>query len=108
MKAFIKSAATCLAFTATAAFADQCGTAAPAEGMRARMKTMHEQMDRAEWTEDRAQQRDLMDLHMKHMREGMRELRKREMPAECRVELMTEMMETMIRHQQLHPQQPAP
>src|SRR5215218_10302615 len=105
MKAFITSAATCLAVTATAAFAADCGTGPQAEGMRARVKTMHEQMDRAEWTEDRAQQRELMDLHMKHMREGVRELRKREMPAECRIDLMTEMMETMIRHQQLQPQQ---
>ena len=108
MKPFITAAATCLALTATAAVADACGSGPQAEGMRARVKTMHDQMDRAEWTEDRVQQRDLMDLHMKHMREGMRELRKRDMPAECRMELMTEMMETMIRHQQLQPQPKAP
>ncbi len=81
MKAFISTVATCFALTAIPALADHCGKDAKAEGMRARVHTMHEQMDRAEWTQDRAQQRELMDLHMKHMREGMRELRKRDMPS---------------------------
>jgi hypothetical protein len=107
MKAIIILAAAATALAATAAFADRCGAGPQAEGMRARLNTLHDQMDRAEWTQDRAQQRELMDLHMKHMREGMRELRKRDMPADCRMELMAEMMETMIRHQQLQPQQPS-
>jgi hypothetical protein len=47
-----------------------------------------------------------MDLHMKHMQEGMRELRRRDMPADCRIELMSSMMESMMRHQQLQ-QEPA-
>jgi hypothetical protein len=69
--------------------------------MRARVETMNQQMDRAEWAEDRAKQRELMDLHTKHMREGLRELRKRDMPADCRMELMSEMMESLMRHHQL-------
>jgi hypothetical protein len=40
------------------------------------------------------------------MQEGMRELRKRDMPADCRIELMSSMMESMMRHQQLQ-QEPA-
>ena len=81
--------------------ADHCGASVQADGMRARVKTMNEQIDRIEFTEDRGKQRELMDLHMKHMQEGMRELRKREMPADCRIELMSSMMESMMRHQQL-------
>ena len=108
MKSFITLAAASLALAATAAFADHCRKDPQSEGMRARVQTMQQQMDQAEWTEDQVQQRNLMDLHMKHMQEGMRELRKRDLPAECRIELMTEMMETMIRHQQLQPQQPRP
>ena len=98
-------AATFAALTATAAFAapdaGPCPQGTETQGMRARVNTMHRQMDRAEWTEDRAKQRELMDLHMKHVREGLRELRKREMPADCRLELMSEMMESMMRHHQL-------
>jgi hypothetical protein len=95
----------CAALAATGAMADPGGTrctgGAQADGMRARVNKMNEQMDRAEWTEDRAKQRELMDLHTKHMREGLRELRKRDMPADCRIELMSEMMESMMRHHQL-------
>ena len=101
MKLSIPIAAAALALAATSAFADTCGSSTQAEGMRARMKTIHEQMDRAEWTDDHAKQRELMDLHMKHMQEGMRELRKRDIPADCRIELMSQMMESMIRHHQL-------
>ena len=106
MKRFIPVTAACFALAATAAFADHCGHSTQAEGMRARVNTINEQMDRIEWSQDRTQQRELMDLHMKHMQEGMRELRKREMPADCRIELMSAMMESMMRHQQVQ-QEPA-
>ena len=96
------------ALAITSVFADpsagHCGHGAEAAGMQARMKTMHDQMDRIEWTEDRAKQRELMDLHMKHMQEGMRELRRRQIPSECRIELMGSMMESMMRHQQVQDQ----
>ena len=80
---------------------DHCGKSMSADGMRARVNTINEQMDRIEWTTDRAQQRELMTLHMKHMQEGLRELRKRNMPAACRLELMSTMMESLVRHQQV-------
>ena len=103
MKTLMKAAVACMALAAATVLADpvagHCGQGT--EGMRARMKTIHDQMERIEFTEDRAQQRELMDLHMKHMQEGMREMRKRDMPDACRVELMTSMMESMMRHQQL-------
>ena len=71
-------------------------------GMNARLDTMRNQMDRIEVTTDRAEQRKLMDLHMKHVREGLHELRKREdIPMACRVEMMTAMLETLVRHEEV-------
>ena len=70
-----------------------------ATGLETRMQQMKDQMDRIEWTIDRAEQRGLMDLHMKKMHEGMRELRRREASEGCRLEMMHAMMEQMMRHQ---------
>lgn len=103
MNTVIKAAAACAVLAVMPALAehtaDHCGNGAAAEGMRARVDAINDQMDRIEWTTDRAQQRELMDLHMKHMREGLRELRKREMPAACRIDLMSAMVESMVRSQ---------
>jgi hypothetical protein len=105
MKALFRLAILAAAFAVTPVLADHtadhCGKSDQADGMRARVKTINEQMDRVEFTQDHAQQRELLDLHMKHMQEGMRELRKRQMPAECRIELMSAMMEAMLRNQQV-------
>jgi len=105
MKTQIKLAAACAALAITPVLAnhtlDHCGKSAMADGMRARVNTINGQMDRIEWTADRTKQRELMNLHMKHMQEGLRELRKRDMPAACRIELMSSMMESMVRHQQV-------
>jgi hypothetical protein len=105
MNILVKLALTCavLAITPVAAdhTLDHCGTSTAAHGMRARVDSINDQMDRIEWTTDRPKQRELMSLHMKHMQEGLRELRKRDMPAACRIELMSSMMESLVRHQQL-------
>jgi hypothetical protein len=93
--------ATCIAAVANAAEMSPCMNDPQAEGMRMRMERMHEQMDRAQVLADPAEQRRLLDLHAKHMREGMRELRRRETGLEpaCRMELMHAMMEQVIAHQ---------
>lgn len=70
-----------------------------AVGLGTRMEQMKDQMDKIEWTTDRAEQRGLMDLHMKKMHEGMRELRRRDASEGCRLEMMHAMMEQMMRHQ---------
>jgi hypothetical protein len=79
------------------------GVACPPEpamkGMRERIASLTEQMDRIEWMTDREERRNLMDLHMKKMREGMREIRKRDIAPGCRLEMMGDMMDVMIRHQ---------
>ena len=71
-----------------------------ATGMNARVTTMRDQMDRIEITADRTEQRKLMELNIKHVREGLHELRKREdIPVACRVEMMNAMLETLVRHE---------
>ena len=81
--------------------ADHCGKGTAAEGMRARVHGIRAQADKIDLATDRSQQRALLDLHMKQMQEGLRELRKRELPADCRIELMSSMMESMMRAQQV-------
>lgn len=78
--------------------ASACAKEPNSEGMRARMNVIREQSDRIEWATDRAEQRQLMELHIKHLREGMREMRHRKLSSGCRIEMMSSMMEAMIRH----------
>jgi hypothetical protein len=75
-----------------------CAKESHAEGLLARMRVIREQSDRIEWTTDRVEQRQLMELHIKHLREGMREMRHRKVGPGCRLEMMSSMMEAMIRH----------
>ena len=98
----ILAAACLVAAVAHAGETSPCMNDPKAEGMRTRMERMHEQLDRTQALSDPAEQRRLLDLHAKHMREGMRELRRREPGLEsgCRLELMHAMMEQMIAHQQ--------
>lgn len=104
MNTLSKIALACaLAVVSTAfAAADEvapCAKDPKANGLPQRMERMKEQMDRIEWTTDPAEQRRLMDLHMKSMHEGMREVRRRETTAECRMDMMQAMMEQMMRHE---------
>jgi hypothetical protein len=103
MKRFSQLAVLCAALAATPVLADHTvnlgGKSPMAEGMRARVKTISDQMDKIDLTTDRAKQRELLDLHMKHMQEGLHELRKRDLSAACRIELMSSMMESMVRAQ---------
>ena len=98
----ILAAACLVAATAFAGETSSCMKDPQSEGMRTRMDRMYEQMDRARSLSDPAEQRRILDLHAKHMREGMRELRRRDpgLEAGCRMELMHAMMEQMIAHQQ--------
>jgi hypothetical protein len=77
-----------------------CRPEAAMTGMRERIVSLQEQMDRIDRTTDRAEQRHLMELHAKRMREGMREIRNRDLEPASRMEMMTSMMDMMIRHQQ--------
>ncbi|MGZ5034336.1 MAG: hypothetical protein ACXWAC_14160 [Usitatibacter sp.] len=77
-----------------------CESETAMTGIRERLATLDDQMNRIEWTTDRAERRALMDLHMKHMHESLRELRKRDLGSACRMDLMSAMLEEMVRHQQ--------
>jgi len=77
----------------------QCERDPGARGLTQRVENIREQMERAEQSGDRAQQRRLLELHAKTMHEGMRELRRRETTTGCREEMMQAMMEQMMRHQ---------
>jgi len=102
MKMILGSATAALLMgLAIPAFADStlvpCERDPRAAGMNERMSHMREQMDRIEWTVNRAQQRQLMELQTKKMHESLRELRKRELGEGCRLEVMQAMMEQMMR-----------
>ena len=77
----------------------QCEKDPAARGLTQRVENIRGEMDRAEQSGDRAQQRRLLELHAKTMHEGMRELRRRETTTGCREEMMQAMMEQMMRHQ---------
>jgi hypothetical protein len=103
MKTLFRIAAVSLALAASSALADPsvdpCGKGMMAEGMRARVGVISAQMDKIDLATSRAEQRMLLELHMKQMQEGLHELRMRKLPAECRIELLSSMMESMMRAQ---------
>ena len=99
MNTFLRTLAAAACFAPFAAIgADSCERDPAARGLTQRMQGMAEQMDRIEWSTDREEQQRLMELHMKKMREGMRELRHRDAGDACRIEMMQAMMEQMMRH----------
>ena len=78
-----------------------CNQDAQSAGMQARMNTVRSQMDRIEWTTDRGEQKRLLDLNTKHVQEGLREARRRDLAAACRMEVLNTLLETMVRHEQV-------
>lgn len=95
-------AALLLAAAAAAFAADRpsaCASDPRTAGLRERVQNMRAHMNRVEFTADREERRRLMDLHMKVMHEGIRELDRRQAGEGCRMEVMHAMMEQMMRHQ---------
>jgi hypothetical protein len=104
MKRILAMSAMCAALAALPVFAANdaaCGQDAQAAGMQARMNTVRAQMDRIEWTTDRAEQKRLLDLNTKHVQEGLREARRRDLASGCRLEVLSTLLETMVRHEQV-------
>ena len=96
-------AATMWAPPAGAADASACAKDPDAAGLQSRMDAMHGQIVRIQSIiDDGAQQRRLIELHAKHMHEGLRELRRREARLEprCHAELLQSLLEQMIVHQE--------
>jgi hypothetical protein len=100
MKTLIAAVACALALPVLAdAGLPECRKDPQARGLAQRVENIREQMERAELSTDRAEQRRLLELHAKTMHEGMRELRRRHASPGCREEMMHAMMEQMMRHQ---------
>ena len=80
-----------------------CAKDADAAGMQSRIDAMDGQVTRIRSLTDREQQRRLAELHVKHMHEGLRELRRRDARLEpgCRAEFLQSLLEHVIVHQQL-------
>ena len=101
-----------LAVAASAAFAapptdmGECMKDPKAAGARASMDKMHKDMERIDATKDRAERQRLMDEHMKHMHEGMGEMRKSGMGKGCRTHMMGAMMDHMGRHKTMVQESP--
>ena len=70
-----------------------------AAGLAERMALIKDHMDGVERATDPSEQRALLDLHMKKMHEGMRQLRHRGVSEGCRLEITQAMLEQMMRHQ---------
>jgi hypothetical protein len=104
MNKLSRVAAACFLAAASTAFAAvddmaPCAKDPKATGLPERLARMRDQMDRIEWATDKEEQHRLMDLHVKTMQEGMREVRRRETTTGCRLEMMQALMEQMMRHQ---------
>lgn len=103
MKSPIRIALACLLTAASSAFAYDvpapCEQDPKARGLAERLRNIRGHMERIEATRDAGEQRVLMDLHMKTMHEGLRELRRRDTTDACRMEVMHGIMEQMLRHQ---------
>lgn len=83
--------------SAFAAHVPTCAADPNAAGIVQRLENLAAHMQRIEETHGRAEQRALMDLHLKSMQEGLRELRKRGIGEACRIEAMHALMEEMLR-----------
>jgi hypothetical protein len=73
---------------------------ANAAAMRGRMQTLEMQVERLERSTDPAERRSLAQINMKRMREALGELRQRDLPADCRMEMMEAMLHAMVRNEQ--------
>ena len=95
-------ALTACLFASGAIAATQFGSCAKdpaASGVHERMDRIQDLMQRLRHMPEGEEQRRLMELHMKGMQEGLRELGHRDVGEACRVEFMHAMMEQMLRHQ---------
>jgi hypothetical protein len=103
----VKTLFACLLFAATlpalAHEGSACAKDPDAAGLKSRIDAMDGQVTRIRSLTDRAQQRRLAELHVKHMHEGLRELRRRDARLDrgCREEVLQSLLEQVIVHQQL-------
>jgi hypothetical protein len=75
-----------------------CASEPNSVGLPERIENLKTQMNRIEWSANPEERRRLMDLHMKVIHEGLRELDRRGTGGACRTEMINAMMEQMVRH----------
>jgi len=98
----IAIAAAALAATPVLAAGDgACSGDPAATGLGARVRNMEDKIERVRMATDAQEQRHLMELHGKLMREGLQALRQRNPGMACRIEITDALMDQMIQHQQL-------
>jgi hypothetical protein len=91
------------ALPAPASDSPPCANDPDGAGLATRIEHMRGQVDRIRSLTDRAEQRRLAELHVKHMHEGLRELRRREprLDPRCHAEVMQSLLEQVIVHEAL-------
>ena len=77
-----------------------CDHVANAAAMHGRVQTLELQVERLERSTDAQERRSLAEANLKRMREGLGELRHRELPADCRIEILSAMLHAMVRNEQ--------
>jgi len=93
------SAAFCAA-GASLAHEAGCEHVAAADALRGRVQTLELQVERLERSSDPAERRSLAEINMKRVREALGQMRHRDLPADCRVEIMAAMLQAMVRNEQ--------
>jgi len=88
------------AFAAPPAEMGECMKDPKAEGARKSMGRMNKDMERFDAAKDQKERRHKKAEHMKHMHEGMGEMRTSGMSKGCRTHMMDTMMDHMGRHKQ--------
>ncbi len=76
-----------------------CGNDPATQGLKARMANLSAQMEKIQWSNDREEQRHLLELHTKLMHEGLQQLKIRKTSPACRLEMTQAMLDQMIQNQ---------
>lgn len=103
MKSIIRAGIASAALLAAPAFAQDrhgCEANGDASFMRARLEAIERDLDRLEQTSESGERQALADVNMKRLREASWQLRRRELTPECRVELMSAMLNALVRNEQ--------
>lgn len=103
MKLFIRAGIAAAALLAAPAFAfDQhgCDGGGDAMVMRARIDAIERDLERLELAPESYERHALAELNMKRLREASGQMRHRDLTPECRVELMTVMVNALVRNEQ--------
>jgi hypothetical protein len=103
LNTFIRAGIAAAALLAAPAFAYEqhgCDGGGDAMVMRARVDAIDRDLERLELAPESYERQALAELNMKRLREASAQLRHRELTPECRVEIMTVMLNAIVRNEQ--------